>query len=341
LSRNKWVWWAASALVAAVVETSGESALAAEFYQTVTPGATTDIRAAELPPEPGFYAVGGLWGNWRDSLRDGRGNEMFPDTDERLLQGQLGGLLVYPGEVLGGRLASSFVLVYGKHDLTVTKTLPADLSAKHTGMFDAYSDLFFWSKSWYQGPPPGTAGEPLPSADFVPPMPVGFTLGLGLGVTIPIGTFDGATVGNPGFNNWVLSPNVAFTYRTPPLLLDGTEFSARTFYNHNFERHDSTGGFSYRDGDYISADFAVTERYSRFQFGLAGNIKWQIEDDDGSPAVPATDGQRHKSIRIGPILAIDFPEHRSTITVKYLTDVYNRNSTEGDYLQLSFIRKLW
>lgn len=172
-------------------------------------------------------------------------------------------------------------------------------------------------------------------------MPVGFTLGVGLGVTIPIGSFENTSVGYPGFNNWVLSPNIAFTYRTKPIFLDATEFSARLFYNHNFERDDSTGGFTYRDGDYLSGDFAVTERYGRFQFGLAGNIKWQIQDDEGTPATPASDGQRHKSIRIGPLLSVDFPEYRSTLTLKYLTDVYSRNAFKGDYLQLSFIRKIW
>lgn len=325
--------------LSAAVALTGGGVEAAEFYQTATPGATTDIRAAELPPEPGFYAVGGVWGNWRDRLTGSDGDETFPDTRERLLQGQLGGLYVYPGEFFGGRLASSLVFAYGEHDLTITKTVPADLSDKHTGLYDAYSDLFFWSKSWYQGPPP--AAGPAPTADFIPPMPVGFTLGLGLGATIPIGEFDGSTVGSPGFNNWVLSPNIALTYRTKPLLLDATEFSTRIFYNHNFERDDSSGGFSYRDGDYISADFAVTERYSRYQFGLAGNVKWQIEDDSGSLAVPAEDGQRHKSIRLGPILAVDFPDSRSTVSVKYLTDVYSRNAFDGSYLQINFIRKIW
>jgi hypothetical protein len=316
-------------------------ASAAEFYQTTTPGATTDIRAAELPPEAGFYAVGGASGSWRDTLRGNNGDSMYPDTSEKLLQGQLGGLYVYDGMFLGGRMASSLVFIYGKHDLSITKTLPINLTSRNTGWFDAYSDLFFWSKSWYDGPPPGAPGQPKPAPGFIPPMPTGFTLGLGVGVTIPIGMFNNEKVGNPGFSNWVLSPNVAVTYRTHPILLEGTEYSARVFYNHNFERDDSTGGFSYRDGDYLSADFAVTERFSRYQFGLAGNVKWQIEDDSGSPAIRATDGQRHKSVRLGPILAVDFPEARSTVTLKYLTDVYNRNSFKGDYVMLSFIKKLW
>jgi hypothetical protein len=333
--------WAAVAFTGLCLLTAGQLANAAEFYQTTTPGAVNDIRAAELPPEPGLYAIGGVWGNMRDRLNNGKGQSMYPDTSERLLQGQLGGLYVYPGELFGGRVASSLVFAYGKHDMTITKTLPVKLNSQNTGFFDAYSDVFFWSKSWYQGPPPGAVGQPVPTAGFVPPMPVGFTLGLGLGLTMPTGKFDNAEVGNPGFNNWVVSPNIAFTYRTKPLLLDATEFSARVFYNHNFERKDSTGGFRYRDGDYLSADFAVTERYKNLQFGLAGNVNWQIQDDEGSPAVNPTDGRRHVSLRLGPILAVDFPESRSTVSLKFLTDVYSRNAFQGNYLQLSFSRKIW
>jgi hypothetical protein len=71
------------------------------------------------------------------------------------------------------------------------------------------------------------------------------------------------------------------------------------------------------------------------------NIKWQIEDDIGSLAVSADDGQRYKSIRIGPFLAVDFPEQRTTVSIKHLTDVSSRNAFDGDYLQISLIRKIW
>ncbi|MCJ2877410.1 transporter [Rhizobium pusense] len=334
--KHKSVW--ALVLLASLAGGKGE---AAEFMQTSTPGGTTDIRAAELPPEPGLYLIGGLVGVNRDRLNDGDGNELFPDTEARLRIGSIGGIYVYPGEFLGGRMASSLIFSYGQNKTTITNTTPADLSSNRIGLFDPYTDLFFWSKSWYEGPPPGAPGQQPPSADFIPPMPVGFTLGLGLGATIPLGIFDNKEVGNPGFHNWVISPNIAVTYRTKPILLDATEFSARLWYNHNFEREDSTGGFTYRDGDYLSMDFAVTERYQRYQFGLAGNVKWQVQDDEGTPATPALDGQRHKSIQLGPILAVDFPEYRSTISLKYMTDVYSRNAFVGDYLLLSFSKKIF
>ena len=47
----------------------------------------------------------------------------------------MGGLYVDPGEFLGGRMASSLIIAYRKHDLTITDSLSVDLSDKHTGSF--------------------------------------------------------------------------------------------------------------------------------------------------------------------------------------------------------------
>ncbi|TWD51077.1 hypothetical protein FB480_10539 [Agrobacterium vitis] len=312
----------------------------AEFGQTTLPGGTSDIRAAELPPEPGFYLLGGAAGVWQNRFTDNNGNNQFPDTFNKVGLVNFGGLYVYPGTFLGGRLASSFVMSAGDHRLVVTKTLPVNLTGKHQGFFDAYSDLFIWSKSWYDK---RVAGQSEPqNASGEPGLPTGFSFAMGLGIGIPMGQFEKTNVvSNLGFNTWTLSPNIAFTYRTKPILLDATEFSTKISYNHPFNRDDSTGGFTYRDGDYISADFAVTERYSRYQFGLAGNVRQQVTDDRGTPAMPATNGQRLYSLRLGPVLAIDFPEIGAGLTFKYLRDIDSRNAFEGDALQVSFVKKLW
>lgn len=55
----------------------------------------------------------------------------LPDTDDQLVQGQMGGLYVDPGEFLGGRMASSLIF----DDLTITDSLSVDFSDKHTGSF--------------------------------------------------------------------------------------------------------------------------------------------------------------------------------------------------------------
>jgi hypothetical protein len=44
---------------------------------------------------------------------------MNPDTEERTFMGPLGGLYVYPEEVLGSRMASSLIFAYGRDDLKV------------------------------------------------------------------------------------------------------------------------------------------------------------------------------------------------------------------------------
>jgi hypothetical protein len=55
-----------------------------------------------------------------------------------------------------------------------------------------------------------------------------------------------------------------------------------------------------------------------------GNSQWKYQAEPGQLSVEN-----------------NIPEYRSTLTLKYLTDVYSRNAFKGDYLQLSFIRKIW
>lgn len=46
--------WSGTAMAGLVAMAGANGAMAAEFLQTTSPGALTDIRAAELPPEPGL-----------------------------------------------------------------------------------------------------------------------------------------------------------------------------------------------------------------------------------------------------------------------------------------------
>lgn len=312
------------------------AAVAAEFYQTATPGGVTDIRAAELPRDSGFYGIGALTFVHYKDFNDAQGNPIFPDTNQHINLGSFGGMYIFDDPVFGGRLAASAITGVGQNNLRVTN-LPigpggTGLKNDNSGLFDTYVDLF-WQRSWYNPP---TGGPP---TGGMLPLPSGFSFGLGLGLTLPSGKFDGTRVGNPGFNNYIISPNIAFTYRTAPIFLDGTEFSTRIFYNHNTTRSDSTGGFDYRDGDNIIADFAVTERFQRYQFGLAGSYIHQIEDDEGNPAMPVPDGRRVRTLRLGPIIAIDFPEVGMTVKAKALFDTISRNAPTGNAITISLLKK--
>ncbi len=316
-----------SALIMAGIGTVAEPSSAGEFFARPNPTGLSDIRAAELPP-PGLYVSGLFIGARTPDLYDLDGNGLFPDTSGRVEAGGAAVLLAYPFEVFGGRLASSVGGFCGRFQLKVT----AGFRRGDTrGCTDLFSDIFFWSRSFYHQPP---ADGP-PGAGF-PPLPAGLTVGFGLNVTFPIGTFpyaegapppDRVPPGSPGLGRWVISPNVALTYRTPPILLQGTEFSARAFFNFFGE----TRHTQYETGSNVTIDWAVTERFGRFQFGPTGTFLYQFEDDRGPPgSILAADGkQRTKLTEIGGVFAVDLPEYGAQASIKYFKSIDGENIFGG------------
>lgn len=307
-----------SVLFAALATTSPASA--AEVESTAGAVGVSDIRAAELPPVPGLYVGGGGVFSNIYAINDNEGRSVFPATHGTINSGFGGALFVYPGEVFGGRVASSIGFSYTHHKVTASNG-GFRLASDNYGFGDIYSDVFYWSKGFYDPPP----ADPALLAG-IPPLPTGFAVAFGLGVTAPVGRYRYDALGNPGFDSWILSPNIAFTYRTKPYFLDGTEFSTRFFYNAVLEREDR--GRRYNDGNYVSIDWALTERWNRFQFGPTGNFAIQVEDDTANR--PVVNGRYTNSIKLGALVAVDFPEYAATLQLKYLRDVHAENNLSGE-----------
>lgn len=112
------------------------------------------------------------------------------------------------------------------------------------------------------------------------------------------------------------------TYTTRPILAEGTEFSAKFYYNTYLENPHT----HHHTGDLINIDFAVSEHIGRFQVGLAGFFATQIEDDElfGVPIPP--DGLQAEGLPIGPVIAYDIPEHAMSMKLKALTSLYAINT---------------
>jgi hypothetical protein len=315
------------ALITATAALAG-TAEAAEVFATANTRGDVDVRAAELPPEPGFYVGTGLVYFNSRSLRGANGDEVFPDTKQDVAVPGVGLLYVMPDEFLGGRVGFSAQFAYGRNDTTVTN-LPAgpggtSILGDNYGFFDPVVGVR-WSKGDYNmenapemGPPPG------------------FIYSLSLDMTLPIGAYESGRVANPGFDAFVLTPNVAMTYRTAPLLLDGTELSASLSYSRVFERDAGNTGLPYKDGDFITADFALTERYKMFQFGLAGTYVDQVQDDQSD--VPGTANGRFETLSLGAVLAIDFSP-TSGVKFKYLQDVHAENAFKDRRFSFGVYRK--
>lgn len=104
-------------------------------------------------------------------------------------------------------------------------------------------------------------------------------LDFGIGAVLPIGNYNqqlqemnGVTLGNNAFD---LAPSMAVTYTTPPLIADGTEFSAK-FYWANYATNPVT---QYHASQLLDVDFALTGHIGRFQLGPAGFYVFQTGQD--------------------------------------------------------------
>ena len=139
-----------------------------------------------------------------------------------------------------------------------------------TGFGDPYLEVA-WSRSFGQLRPSRYPGA------F--PIMQGLAVMFGLGAVLPLGKYDrqlqasnGISMGN---NTFDLAPSVAVTYTTPPLIFEGTEFSAKFYWN-NYRTNPDT---QYKAGSLLDVDFAISEHIGRFQVGAAGIYAFQVEDD--------------------------------------------------------------
>jgi hypothetical protein len=166
-------------------------------------------------------------------------------------------------------------------------------------MGDPYLELA-WSRYF---------GTPRPSRfPNALPIPEGLVLGAGLGVVISGGKFEsqlratnGPSIGN---NIWDVAPSLAVTYTTPALLVEGTEFSAKLYWNNyglDWQSH-------YQAARLLDVDFAVSEHIGRFQAGGAGIYAFQTGPDRQLGMDVPPDGRRFVYMALGGVLNYDMPE---------------------------------
>ena len=144
------------------------------------------------------------------------------------------------------------------------------------GFGDPYVELN-WSRSFGKVRPSKYAGAY--------PIRQGLSVLADFGVVFPAGTYDDTTrtrqVLSMGTNIWDFAPALGVTYTTAPILAEGTEFSAKLYWN-SYVENPSTQLWT---GDLVNVDFAVSERIGRWQVGLAGVFGVQTETDEraGTP----------------------------------------------------------
>jgi len=231
-------------------------------------------------------------------------------------------------DVLGGSIAFVAIAPYGNN---CGHLFQADPKRCQSGFGDPYLETQ-WSRFFGVVTPPRSPGAL--------PIMQGLSIALGFGVVVPSGQYNATdpttrALSN-GSNIWDFAPHIAFTYTSPPILADGTEFSTKIYWN----KYRTNPATQYSTGDLINIDFAVSERIGRFQVGVAGFYAFQVADDTqfGIPVPP--DGQRVKILNLGGVLAYDMPEFGAAIKIKWLQTVFVENSAHSRGFVFTFVKKL-
>lgn len=171
------------------------------------------------------------------------------------------------------------------------------------------------------------------------PIPEGLAILVGLGVVVPAGQFDSSDPLSQsltmGTNIWDLAPSLALTYTTPAILSDGTEVSAKFFWNNYLENPET----HYLTGDVLNVDFAITEHIGRFQVGVTGFYAVQVGDDQISGVTIPPDGRRGHLLQLGGIVAYDIPEQAASMKIKALTSASAENTVPFWAVACAWIKK--
>lgn len=303
-----------------------EPARAVEGPAVAGPIGGTDMRSALMPP-PGLY--GGVLAAAAGTLDfvDGEGDTIPAFRDAHLTRNLAGPFLYFVPDVkvFGGSVAIGGLAPAGN---SCGHILIGEKDHCTNAIGDPYVELQ-WARSWAIVRQSRYAGAY--------PILEGLSILLGLGIVIPVGQYDAATPARQatsiGTNIWDVAPTVAMTYTTAPVLAEGTEFSAKLYWNNYWENPDTR----HRTGDVVNVDFAITERMGRWQAGLAGFYAIQVDDD--AVAGAAIDGMRAETLQLGAVVNYDMPEHASSLKLKALTSAFSENTVYSWGVAFGWVKK--
>jgi hypothetical protein len=317
-------------VAAALLCCAATSARAIEGSAAAGPIGGTDIRSAQLPP-PGLYGGIVLFSATAFDFVDGSGNTIPGFDEARLHRNFTGPFLLYvPSlQVLGGSIGLAGIAPNGIECGRLFAVTPSRCVA---GLSDPYVEIA-WSRgfgTWRPSRYPGAL-----------PIHEGLTVALGSGAVIPIGRYNPVEARTQGLaigsNIWDFAPSLAVTYTTRPILAEGTEVSAKVYWNNYLINPDT----QYATGALVNVDFAVSERIGRFQIGVAGLYFRQVADDRSAGVRVPPDGRRAEVLNIGAVLGYDMPEHGMVAKVKVLTSGFAENAVRPFGVALTFAKKLY
>lgn len=307
---------------------SHNSSIAAEGSSIAGPVGGNDIRAAMLPP-PGVYGGVVFYHAKARGFYDGSGAAVQALSALDLTRNRAGPFLLFVPDVelFGGSIGVAGFFPAGTECGRLFETTAKRCTE---GVGDLYIEAG-WSRFFGTIRP-----SKFPGAY---PISEGLTVSLGVGVVVPTGRYDAADAGSHGLtignNVWDIAPAAAVTYVTKPFLADGTELSAKIYWN-NYLTNPDTG---YSTGSIVNIDFAVSERIGKLQVGVAGVYAFQVTDDTLFGARIEPDGRRGEALALGGVLAYDIPEFQTSLKIKALATVRQRHSVRSRAIAVGWFRK--
>ncbi len=303
---------------------------AAEGTTAAGPIGGPDIRSAFLP-RPGLYGAFISLGTTTDQVRDGSGHPRAGLDAVGIQAITAGAALLYVPDLdlFGGSIGFAGVFGGGLICGQIVSTKP---SRCQSGFGDSYVEMS-WSRFFGVTRPAREKGA------FG--IRQGLAISAGLGGVLPSGQYNPATQASNGVtvgkNIWDIAPTVAFTYTTPPLIADGTEFSTKIYLN-NYLTNSAT---DYKSGSLVDVEFAISEHIGRWQVGAAGYYLRQIADDRqyGIPIAP--DGRRVEVLSLGGVADYAMADIDASIKLKLRSTVFAYNSATAQTFILTFAKKLY
>lgn len=284
----------------------------------------SDIRQAIIPPPGGYFGLYGIGQQALDIVRQ-NGTALPSRPDGASLAAAIAFAHVFEPEVFGGHVIAGAAAVGGKACLRLASGLRGQCNA---GFGDSYAEIGWGRYLGDFGLTNLTADDPRRRT-----IPYGLHIAAGVGTIITTGRYKTTDIIPLGLNTPVLLPSIAATYITPPLLFDGTEFSARVFY----DIHGQNTATRYQTGDLVVLDWAVTERMGRYQVGVVGSYAKQVEPDElRSRRVAST-----TLTSLGGVLAIDIPETAMAVEVKGTTELGARYRLTVQALIIKLLMKVY
>jgi hypothetical protein len=263
------------------------------------PNGAEDFMAGALPP-PGTYLLNYIDYYSADRLNDNNGNKIMPGFKLDVFSEVLRVVHVTNKQLLGASWAMHLFLPIVYMDVTI----PGAGSDHRTGLGDIIIDPFILG--WH-----GANWHITTGVDFF----------------LPTGAYDKNRLANPGRNYWTFEPVIAATWLTD----SGFEVSGKLMYDFNTKNND----LDYLSGQELHLDYAIGQKLSDFNLGLAGYFYQQVTDDEQyGNKVAFNDGNKGRVFAAGP--AVKYSVKNMSFSLKYLFETVAVNRSEGGNLWFKF-----